>query len=307
MAFPTDTYTAADLAASIPEIWSSKINDYFKCELVFAPFFTDRSSELAGGGDTLHTPGLVAMSANTKTNGQAVTLNSPADTSVDLVVDDWQEVSFAIEDKEAAQVMHSYVTMSARSKNAAYEIARALETKIASLFAGFSTSVGSSTSNIADSDIRNAISTLEANCVPGVGNNKKEVAFFFHPTVFWRQIQNIDKFSLAINAPVQDPVAKTPAYLLYGIPLYTSNLVPFASGSAGRVNVLAHPDAIHWATSALGSGGSKGAKVGASGIRVQANYIPDYLSTVVTADILMGAVENRDNAGVKILSSATFA
>src|SRR5574343_1631526 len=198
MAFPTDTYTAGDLAASIPEIWSPKINDYFKCELVFAPFFVDRSSELSMGGDTLHTPGLVAMSANAKSNGAAVTLNSPADDTKDLVVDQWYEVSFAIEDKEAAQVLHSYTTMNARAENAAYEIARTLEAAIASLFAGFSEVVGSSTTNVADSDIRKAIATLDANCVPGIGNNKKDVAFFFHPTVFWRQLQNIDKFSLAI-------------------------------------------------------------------------------------------------------------
>ena len=292
------------MAASIPEIWGEKINNYFKCELVFAPFFTDRSSEMMMGGDILHTPGLVAMSANAKTNGLAVTLNSPADTTIDLTVDQWFEVSFAIEDKEAAQVMRSYETMRSRAENAGYEIARKLEAAIAALFSGFSTSVGASTTVVLDSDIRNAIATLDSNCVPGIGNNKKDVAFFFHPNVFWKQLQAIDKFSLAINAPVQDPVAKTPAYLLYGIPVYTSNQVPFVSTTVGRINLLAHKDAIHWATSPLGYGGSKGAKVGSSGIRVQSNYIPDYLSTVTTADILYGVVENRDNAGVQILSTA---
>lgn len=306
MAFPTDTYTAADLAASIPEIWSPKINDYFKCELVFAPFFVDRSAEVRMGGDTLHTPGLVAMSVNTKSNGAAVTLNSPADTSKDLVIDQWRECSFAIEDKEAAQVLHSYVTMQARAENAAYEIARDLEAAIAALFISFSTSVGASTAVLADSDIRSAIAALTANCVPGVSNNagrQNDVAFFFHGDVFWKQVQDINKFSLAINSPVQDPVAKVPMFKLYGIPVYISNQVPYVTSTTGRVNLLAHKDAIHWATSPLGYGGSKGAKVGTSGIRVQANYIPDYLSTVVTSDILYGVIENRDNAGVRILTS----
>lgn len=35
---------------------------------------------------------------------------------------------------------------------------------------------------------------------------------------------------------------------------------------------------------------------------VQSNYIPDYLSTLTTADILYGCVENRDNAGVYVKS-----
>lgn len=306
MAFPTDTYTASDLAASIPEIWADRINDYFKCELVFAPFFTDRSSEVRMGGDTLHTPGLVAMSVNSKTNGVAVTLNSPADTTKDLVIDQWRECSFAIEDKEAAQVLNSYTTMQSRAENAAYEIARDLESAIAALFTGFSSSVGASTTVLADSDIRSAIATLTSNCVPGISNNagrQNDVAFFFHGDVFWNQVQAMDKFSLAINSPVQDPVAKTPMFKLYGIPVYISNQINHVASTTGRINVLAHKDAIHWATSPLGYGGSKGAKVGANGIRVQANYIPDYLSTVVTADILYGVIENRDNAGVRILTS----
>jgi hypothetical protein len=81
-------------------------------------------------------------------------------------------------------------------------------------------------------------------------------------------------------------------------------LIPNVSGTTGRINALAHPDAIHFATSPLGQGGSMGAMVGSMGIRVQSNYIPDYLSTVTTADILYGVVENRDVAGVRILTSA---
>jgi hypothetical protein len=36
---------------------------------------------------------------------------------------------------------------------------------------------------------------------------------------------------------------------------------------------------------------------------MQANYMPDFLSTVVTADILYGVVENRDAGGVQIVSA----
>lgn len=74
MAFPTDTFTPTDLAVMIPEIWGAQINDFFKCKLVMADFFIDRSSELVGGGDVLHTPNLTEMSANAMTSGSAVTL-----------------------------------------------------------------------------------------------------------------------------------------------------------------------------------------------------------------------------------------
>lgn len=303
--FPTNTFTSTDLAVYIPEVWGERINDFFKCALVVAPFFTDRSSELLGGGDVLKTPGLTQMSTNVKQTANAVTLNSPTETSVDLTVDQWYETSFAIEDREAAQVMRSYSIMERYSRNAAYSIARQLESAICALFSGFSTTVGTSTTNITDSDIRAAISTLETNCVDGLYEG--EVAFILHPNTFWRQVQNIDRFALAINSPVNDPAAKKPAGYIYGIPVIVTNLVPNVTGSNGRRNVLVHKDAIHWATSPLGAGGSKGAMVGSSGVRVQSNYIPEYLSTLTTADILYGVVENRDNAGVQILTHASVA
>lgn len=190
--------------------------------------------------------------------------------------------------------------MNTYAENAAYAIAKVLDTAITSLFSGFSQSVGASTTAVADSEIRQAIAYLDSANVPQ--NNR---AFFFDPTVFWTQLQNIDKFSLAINSPVQDPVAKVPMAMLYGIPVYITSQVQYVSGTTGRYNALAHKDAIHWATSPLGSGGSKGSMVGSDGIRVQANYEPTYLSTVVTADILYGVIENRDTSGVKILTKAT--
>lgn len=299
MAFPSDTFTATDLASFIPEIWGQRVNDFYKSKLVMADFFTNRSDELMAGGDTLYTPNITEMAASSKTNAQAVTLVSPTETKVTLTVDNWYEVSFAIEDREAAQAMRSYSIMETYAKNAGFSVAKVLEVAIASLFTGFSQSVGASTTSIADSEIRQAIAFLETANI----DTSSECAFFMHPNVFWKQVQNLDKFSLAINSPVNDPTAKRPAAYLYGIPVYVSTNVQYVQSTTGRVNALAHKDAIHWATSPLGMGGSKGAMVGTGGIRVQSNYIPDYLSTVTTADILYGVVENRDTSGVRILTS----
>jgi len=301
MAFPTGTETSTTLADLIPLKWGDRINDFFKLKLILADFFVDRSSELADGGSALYTPNLTEMSANSKTVATAVTLNQPTETKITLTVNQWYEVSFAIEDREAAQVKHSYYLQEKYAMNAGYTMAKKLEVAIASLFSGFSTAVGASTSVLVDSDIRLAIATLEA-----VGiDTSEDVAFFVSPGVFWKQIQNIDKFSLAINSPVNDPTAKTPRASLYGIPVYVSNNIQYVSGTTGRYNALAHKDAIHFATSPLGSGGSMGSSMtGKYGVRVQSHYIPEYLSTVTTADLLYGVVENRDNAGVEILTSA---
>ena len=291
--------SSTTLAESIPLLWGEKINEFFKLKLMIADFFVDRSSELAGGGSALYTPNLTEFAANSKTNATAVTLNAPTDTKVTLTVDQWYEVSFAIEDREAAQVKHSYYLQERYAQSSGYTIAKKLEVALAELFDNFSTSVGASTTALADSEIRAAIAALE-----NVGiDTTQDVAFFIHPNVFWKQIQNLDKFSLAVNSPVNDPTAKTPKATLYGIPVYVSANIQQISGTVGRSGALAHKDALHFATSPLGSGGSLGSSMtGRYGVRVQSNYIPEYLSTLTTADLLYGVVENRDNAGVWIRS-----
>ena len=226
------------------------------------------------------------------------TLNAPTDSSVALTVNNWYEVSFAIEDLEAAQVKRSYTLMERYAKNAAYAIARKLDTALVTLFSNFTPSVGTGTASpVADSDIRSAIAQLDTANV-----DSEEAAFFFHPNTFWNQVQALDKFSLAINSPINDPTAKQPAAFLYGRKVFVSSQILNISGTEGRVNALAHPDALHFATSPLGAGGSKGDGVGSAGIRVQSHYIPEYLSTVTTADIAYGVVLNRATAGVRIMT-----
>mgnify|MGYP001576758427 CR=1 FL=1 len=300
MAFPTTSHTATTLASFIPALWGEKINDFYKSKLVMGDFFVDRSSELSDGGNILYTPNMTEMSASSKTNATAVTLVAPTDTKITLTVDQWYEVSFAIEDAEAARMKHSYYTQEKYAQGAGFAVAKVLEVAIAGLFDDFSQVVGTSVAVLLDSDIRAAINFLEvANIDP-----QSDCAFFVAPAVFWKQIQNIDKFSLAVNSPVNDPTAKRPSATLYGIPVFISTNVQYISGTTGRANALAHKDAIHFATSALGGGGSEGSSVtGKHGVRVQSNYVPDYLSTVTTADILYGVIENRDTSGVYIKSS----
>lgn len=300
MAFPTGSETSTTLAALIPAMWGERINDFFKSKLYLADFFVNRSEELADGGNTLYTPGLTEMTANAKSNATTVTLNNATETKITLVVNQWYEVSFAIEDRENAQVKHSYYLQERYAQNAGYTIAKTLEIAIATLFSTFSTTVGTSTTNLADSDVRNAIATLESANI----DTTQDVAFFVSPNVFWKQLQAIDRFALAINSPGNDPTFKRPAALLYGIPVFISNNIQFVSTTVGRNNALAHTDAIHWATSPLGEGGSMGASTGSQGVRVQSHYIAEYLSTLTTADILYGVILNRSTFGVLLLSPA---
>lgn len=283
MALGTTHTSSTTLDVLIPEVWSSRMNDFFREKLVAASFFTDLSSELAGGGDVLHIPGLTQMSANTKGNGSQITLNAPTETKVDLTVNTWKEVSFLIEDREAQIVLNSYYLQERYMKNAAYTAANVLEQAIIDLAAGFSQITGASNTTVADSDIRGAIKYLDLAFVP-----QEDRAFFFHPKAVWLDLMALDRFTLLVNTNGADPVLKGHIGYLYGIPVIMHGNIGTTTG-AGLRNFLAHKDAIVHAHTIM---------------RTQANYIPEYLGTLVTADILYGVVENRDTSGVWIKCSS---
>lgn len=255
-----------------------------------AGFFTDRSDELRGGGDILHTGNLTEMTTNAKANGAQVQLQSPTETEIQLNVNTWIETSFMVEDDIAAQWLKSYSLQERYAKNAAYSVAKAVDTAIATLFSGFSGSVGTAGVAVLDTVIRAAISTLDSADV-----DLEECAFFFHPSVVWEEIQAIDRFAVVQNTMGADPVLRGHVGFLYGIPVIATTNIQ-VNGGGGYFNCLAHKDAIHFATASLEGAGEMG-------MRIQTNYIPEYLGHLTTADVKYGVVENRDNAGVQILSN----
>lgn len=292
MAYPTGIFTAADLAEIIPEIWGEKVNEFYRAKLKLAAFFTNRSDELAGGGDALYTPSITEMAANSKTNGAVVTLNSPTETKVTLTVDQWFEVSFMIEDKEAAQVKKSYNTQQRYMKNAAFTAAKKLEVAIATLFQSFSASVGTTTVALTDAVVRSAISTLAT-----ANGDFSEAVWFLAPKTIWGDLMSIDRFALKLNTDGADPVTKGAIGGIYGRPVVESNLITTINTAADYAGALAVPDAIHYATGALPG------QRDPYGVRMQSNYMPEYLATLTTADLLYGVIENRDAGGVRIVSA----
>jgi len=277
-AFPTASESSTTLDVLIPEIWSDKMNNFYRDNLKAAAFFTDLSSELAGGGDVVHIPNLTEMTAHTKTNATVVTVNNPTETKIDLTVNTWKECSFAIEDREAKLVMGSYMIQETYAKNAAYTVAAAYEDAILALFAGFSQTVGTSAAALADSNIRRAIQYLDEAKAPQEGR-----AFFLTPKQVWSDVMALDKFTLTQNTVGADPVMKGMVGYLYGYPVIMSERIGATDGSAN--SCFAHKDAIVHASTIM---------------RVQSNYVPQYLSTITTADVLYGAIENRDTSGVWI-------
>lgn len=285
--------TATTNASFIPAIWGSKLNDFYRANLKCAAFFEDLSDEVAvDGGNIIYIPNISEMTANTKTQGSQVTLNKQTAGKVTLTINTHKEVSFLLEDYCYALMKKSYRMQEKWMQNAGYNVAATLEDALITLFRSFSQTVGSSAVALRDSVVRQAIAYLDVADVP-----EDDRAFFLHPNVIWNQLQGINKFSLLVNTLGADPIMKGHIGYLYGIPVISTSRLSTYLGH--RDGALAHKDALNFAV-ARTDGGMQSDKV-----RLQTQYMQDYLGNLVTADIIFGVIENRDTSGVWIKAKSS--
>lgn len=299
MALGTDHFSAADMSVFTPEIWGTGVNDYFKNALGLATFFTDRSDEVAMGGDVLYTPNITALTVSSKTVGSQVVLSSPTETTATLTIGTHKHVAFIIEDAVKAQVKASYNIQERYAKNAAYEIANDLETALAALFPSLTAAVGTTTVALTEAVCRQAIATLST-AIKG-SFRKEDVRFVLAPKTIWQDAMTSDRFvSFDFGQNGSGKEGQRVPYI-YGIEVIESTYLTKVNTNADYSGALIHKDAIHFATAAL-PGASVGAD-GVPGVRLQSAYVLEYLGDLVVADIKYGVVLNRDAAGVEIISA----
>lgn len=298
MPLGTDHFVKADLASAIPEIWGQRMNEFYRRKLKLANIFLDRSEDVRAGGDTIHIPGTTPFVANTKAPQTQVTLQDPALNNVDLVIDQHLEASFVIEDKDAAQVARQYMLQEVEAKGAAHAIGKAVDDAIATALATISTNTvtnGSGGAFDSETYLFDAIATLAENDVDV--DDRDNLCFIFSPDKFLREIQLLDRFVSTDYSPSANGIGNLATYRVLDIPVVMSNAV---NGTEGY---LVSKDTIHWATSPLGMM-SEGGMVGSDGIRVQSNYVAEWLGTLTTADTLFGVGVNRQDGAVKFTAGA---
>lgn len=291
MALGTDHFTTTTADVMIPEIWGSRVNNFYRANLKAASFFEDWSEEVSQGGDIVHVPNISEMTAESKTAETEVTLSAPIETDVDLTINNHKHVAFIIEDVVASKIKKSYKAQETYARNAGYTVAATLEDAILALFTGFSQTVGDSSTDLNDSNIRQAIAYLDSADVP-----MEDRAFFLHPNVIWKQLMGIDKFTLVQNTNGADPVLKGQVGLLYGIPVVGTSRLGTSNGS--RIGALAHKSAIAFATANIAGGSTP------ESVRLQTEYVLEYLGWMTVADIMFGVIENRDTSGVYIKTTS---
>ena len=307
MAVTTDPFTATDLTAMIPEVWTPITLEELFAKTVFANFITDLTEYAQDGGDTFHVPDVFtnSFSAQTQsTQGAEVTTASPADGDVTLAINTHKYIAFIVGDKDMRQLAKMYSFNEVYGKKAGGTLANALEADIAALWSGLSTnSSGDTATVLTDLEIRTAINAL------ATGNfDLRETGWFFHPTVFWNQIAAVQKYydasQIGLLGMEAKGLTKTGNFgpmdasrglngHIYGIPVYlTTNVV---SGLQTYRNLLLHKECLGFATQT--PGGSK--------VRTQSDYLLQNIGMLTVLDIIYGVVELRDGAGVVVNANTT--
>jgi hypothetical protein len=273
-------------------IWSPRVNRFFRAKLAAAPFFSDYSDEVAGGGDTVRIPHISdsfsASDINT-TSGE-VSATNVDDTKTDLSIDKWKGTSIYLTDFQKAQIADKYRIKDEYASTMGYTLARTFDSALLDEAADNLTySVGDTGTDLVATNIERAFSILGTENVP-----KEDAVMFVHPTTYWGDIMNIQKYYDA--SQFGKPSVPQGAHdLLYGVPVVITSQVPTADGG-GYNNMLIHRNAVVYALGNLQGPGSAGA-------RIQEKTAED-LRVKVIADIMYGVKILNSKSGVKMQAGA---
>ena len=204
------------------------------------------------------------------------------------------------------QLASKYALNEKYAREAQNVLITALEASIFGLWSSVSTNtVGDTATVLSDAEIVEAISKLDT-----LNYDLDQVAFFFHPFVYWRQVVTISKYytwNTSQLPVIRDgnfgPMDKSRGLKgqLYGIPVFTSTNV--VSGLSTYRNLLAHPSAFGFAIQTAGSATAD--MPGPAKIRVQASYLLQNLGTLTVADIIYGVAALRESAAVLVNANST--
>lgn len=279
--------------AFTPEVWSPRINFFFRARLAAAPFFDDYSSDVANGGDTVHIPAVTAgfTVSNISTTNGAVTSTNISDTNTNLSVDTWKGVAYDLTDFQMAQIQKSYNIKNAYAQAMGYQLAQTFDTAILAKGASVTAGVGNSGTDLLATSIEKAFGILESNSIP-----KEECVLFLHPKAYWNELMRIQKYYDA--SQFGKPSVPQGAHdMLYGVPVVITSQVPTgtAGTEGGHRNLLVHKSAIVFALGRL-----PGAVQG--GVRIQEKPSED-LKVRFIGDIIYGVGILNAAAGVRIISN----
>ena len=285
---PSVTNTTA--ATFIPEIWSDEIIASYEKSLVIKPLV--RAMSMVGKkGDTIRVPKPDRGNASVKASEGQVSLIAGNTGELVITIDQHYEYSRLIEDITDVQALASLRQF--YTQDAGYALATRVDTAIVAEGANFTsqlefkaaggtaTAAGTADAAFNDLGFRQAIQVLDDNDVPMDGR-----VFVISPAMKKSLLGEANYIStdFVTGKPVESGVIGS----LYGVDIYVSTNLPTVNTDE-KGSLLFHKDAIVFAEQL--------------GVRVQTQYMQQYLADLMTADCLYGTETYRPEAGVKLFGT----
>jgi hypothetical protein len=271
-----------------PDIWSRELTRATEATLVLADKVSRFDQDVMSKGKSIYIPNLSNLNALDKVANTAVTLQSPTETSINLLVNKHKYCAFLIEDILAAQSQYSL--MSEYTQKGGYAIRKAIDTDIANLATGFSISAGTFNTTITTTATLTAVQALDDGDVP---QSDRVWILKPHAVNDLRTISDYTRYdgtgfagSASTGFIGSDKGGVRPNGLvgmLYNAPVYMTTQV-YQTGN-NISNMYMHKEAIACAIQ--------------KNPRVQSDNRIDFLGTLVVADTLYGVLERRDSFGVE--------
>jgi hypothetical protein len=204
----------------IPEIWANRALEILRANIVMAKSVL-RDTDIAAfnQGDTLNVPVPGTFVAKNKAAGSGVTLQTPTDATVPVVIDKHKEVSFLVEDIVRAQqggvdVMDTYM------RSGVVALAEAIETDLFGLWLDATTALGTLGTAIEATAIRSVRKQLNKQKCPAgerylVLSPDDEVS-----------VMGDDELTAFFANARPEAVAQGSMGTLYGLETYMSQYVP---------------------------------------------------------------------------------
>ena len=284
MAWPGSLQTITTQANFIPELWAIETINAVEKNLVFSELVERWDSMVQGMGDTIHIPHVSNFTAKDKAASTRVDPQATTEGKTDIVIDLHKEVSFFVED--IAQVQANQDMRSKYTEKAGYAIALAMDSSISGLYGDASNTVSAG----AAITWANLLSLRQYLAVGEAPQNDRFLvvnSYAINDMLNLSEIKDQDFINPAPGAGMTSVEGRVARPVL-GFQVYESNNVTSATVSSTATD---HNLAFQRGAFAMAVQKQP---------RVQAQYMQDYLATLVTIDVIYGIKTLRGSFAVDL-------
>jgi len=282
----------------IPELWATEALTALRSYLnLTRTIRRDFDTTVARYGDTIHIPKTGALSVNTKTTNTNVTKQAPADDQVDVVLNQWKEVTFLVEDP--ARAMANQDLRGLYIRDAVIALAESVESALTAQHANAGSDI--TFDETSDATVITSMLNIRKAFVDAKVPILEPKYLYACPSVI-NYLLKTSNFTKVSEYGSARPVVEGQVGDIFGINVFESQLVA-TSGSPTNYHNLAYTrDALVLATRPLPTDGD-GMGVSQSvvsdpesglSLRITSSYDANALGVQVTLDILYGIKALRD-------------